>query len=61
MIYRVRFQCVNGMGNAVGNLTFEVSEKIRTGEDIKSVQSDIEKVQNVRKVTLTNIVLLDSE
>ncbi|WP_346961414.1 hypothetical protein [Clostridium sp.] len=59
--YFVSFQCENEYGSATGNITFESNEKIRTGEAIKSIQNYVEKNKNVRKVTLTNIVLLDSE
>lgn len=59
--YFVSFQCENNVGNAVGNTTFQTNKKIRDYKDIKSMQDDIEKTKNVRKVTIINIVLLDSE
>lgn len=59
--YFVSFQCENNMGNAVGNITFDTTEKIREYKDVKSIQDDIEKTKKVRKVTIINIVLLDNE
>ena len=59
--YFISFDCFNSFGSAKGNDTLELSNKIRNIEDVKLIQKHIENKQNVTKVTISNIVLLDSE
>lgn len=59
--YFISFQCENSLGFARGNMCFDSPMKIRTANDINAIRQHIEEKENVSKVTITNVVLLDSE
>ncbi len=59
--YFVSFACEISKNFSYGNINLDLDKKIRTEEDIQKLQRHIELKGKVSKVTILNIVLLDSE
>lgn len=59
--YFISFTGRNNMGQIDGNMTLDRNSKLRVMADIRIIQKDLEEKNNLSNVTITNIVLLDSE